>query len=81
MAAAWCAATTTASFDIVFRERGALRSNIDYTMRGFDTSVENFEYVVKVRYCHLLKDSRLLCRKSEHYACHATPVHNRQYLA
>jgi hypothetical protein len=81
MAAAWCAATTTASFDIVFRERGALRSNIDYTMRGFNTSVENFEYVVKVRNCHLVKDSRLLCRISEYHACHATLVHNRHHPA
>jgi hypothetical protein len=81
MAAAWCAATTTASFDIIFRERGALRSNIDYTMKGFDTSVENFEYVVKVRNCYIVKGFRLLCRMSGNPAFHAIPMHNRHHFA
>jgi hypothetical protein len=81
MAAAWCTATTTASFDIIFRERGALRSNIDYTMKGFDTSVGNFEYVVKVRNCYIVEGFRLLCRTSEQTVFHATPMQNRKYLA
>lgn len=54
MAAAWCAATTTASFDIIFRKRGALRSDIDYTLRDFDTSIENFEYVAKLLWASVI---------------------------
>lgn len=49
MAAAWCAALATASFDIVFCKRGALKPGIDYTLYNLDTSVENYEYVGKVR--------------------------------
>ena len=55
MAAAWCAGAATASFDIVFEKRGALKADIDYTLRDFDTSVENFEYVAKVRTCYFVK--------------------------
>jgi hypothetical protein len=55
MGAAWCAALATASFDIVFYKRGALRPDIDYTLRDFDTTVENYEYVAKVRLSHFLE--------------------------
>jgi hypothetical protein len=48
MGAAWCAALTTASFDILFYKRGALHPEIDYTLRNFDTPIENYEYVSKV---------------------------------
>jgi hypothetical protein len=48
MGAAWCAAFATASFDIVFYKRGALDPELDYTLRNFDTPIENYEYVAKV---------------------------------
>ncbi|EAT80762.1 hypothetical protein SNOG_11718 [Parastagonospora nodorum SN15] len=48
MAASWCAALTTASFDIVFYKQGALSPKTDYTLINFDASVETYEYVAKM---------------------------------
>jgi hypothetical protein len=49
MGAAWCAALTTASFDVVFFRKGALDPKIDYTLTNYDASVGDFEYVGRVR--------------------------------
>ncbi|KAH3947658.1 hypothetical protein HBI56_237750 [Parastagonospora nodorum] len=48
MAASWCAALTTASFDIVFYKQGALSPKTDYTLINFDAPVETYEYVAKM---------------------------------
>jgi hypothetical protein len=48
MGAAFCAALATASFDIIFFKKGALDPKIDYTLRNFEASVEDYEYVGKV---------------------------------
>jgi hypothetical protein len=49
MGAAWCAALTTATFDIVFFKKRALDPKVDYTLTNYDASVADFEYVGRVR--------------------------------
>ena len=49
MGAAWCAAFTTASFDVVFYKNNALNPELSYTLNNFDVARGNYEYVSKVR--------------------------------
>jgi hypothetical protein len=49
MGAAWCGAFATASFDIVFHRNRALEPELSYTLSNFTASVEEYEYVARVR--------------------------------
>jgi hypothetical protein len=49
MGAAWCAAFTTASFDVILSRKGALDPKIDYILTNYDASVRDYEYVARVR--------------------------------
>jgi hypothetical protein len=49
MGAAWCAAFTTASFDIVFYKNGALHAETSYTLSNFAGPPKEYEYVAEVK--------------------------------
>lgn len=51
MMAAWCAAVSTASFDVFFYVNGILRADINYTLVNYDADAETFEYILRVRCC------------------------------
>lgn len=48
MAASWCAALASASFDVVFYKEGALSPDIDYTLVDFEAPLETYQYVARV---------------------------------
>ncbi|KAH7020252.1 hypothetical protein EDB80DRAFT_220113 [Ilyonectria destructans] len=48
MMAAWCAAVSTASFDVFFYVNGILRADINYTLVNYDADAETFEYILRV---------------------------------
>ncbi|KAH7137764.1 hypothetical protein EDB81DRAFT_844225 [Dactylonectria macrodidyma] len=54
MILAWCSAFTTASFDIVFMNQGALEPNIHYTLNNWDTKPERLEYVLRMMWAALI---------------------------
>ncbi|KAH7139747.1 hypothetical protein B0J13DRAFT_67579 [Dactylonectria estremocensis] len=48
MIAAWCAAFTTSTFDIVIYVNGILRADLNYTLVNYTGSLEKLEYLLRI---------------------------------
>ncbi|RYP66191.1 hypothetical protein DL771_007924 [Monosporascus sp. 5C6A] len=54
MIAAWCAAFTTASFNIILTIKGVLKPDIDYTLMNYDADAETLEYVLRMLWASVI---------------------------
>ncbi|KAH7120492.1 hypothetical protein EDB81DRAFT_914107 [Dactylonectria macrodidyma] len=52
--AAWCAAFTTSTFDIVIYVKGILRADINYTLVNYTGSLEKLEYLLRIMWAGLI---------------------------